>query len=190
MNMKGQITFVPKLGVNLADISGGLVDTKMRLRTQFGLGIDIKLNEIVSLQPGLLYSGKGTLIDFSNTDKDALTLNYLEIPINFLMNFGKGTGKFQLYAGPYTGICINGKYKYLADDDNKIETLNIGSEDNFEVDIKRLDLGINIGLGVKIKDIQIQGGYSLSLSNINYSGEPKLKNHTINFSIAYYLNKK
>jgi len=182
----GQISLAPKVGFNLSNFSGDVTDNEMRLRLQAGCALNAEVNELFAFQPGLIFNGKGTTFDWSDNDKDAVVLNYLEIPLNGLLNFQLSSGKFQIFAGPYLGICLNGKYKYLSDEENEVESIEIGNSD--DDDIKPLDFGANIGLGYKIEEFQVQFGYSGSFISIANDSEEQLKNSLISISFSYFIN--
>ena len=188
LTVNAQVSFAPKVGLNFANLGGDITDNQVRLRTQLGGILNVGLNDMFSLQPGLLLSGKGTTFDYGDGDKDAITLNYLEIPVNGVLNIDLGSGKLQIYAGPYLSFCLDAKYKYLSDEDNETESIEIGTSDDDE--IKPSDIGINIGLGFMFGDFQVQGGYNGSFTNIlNYEDE-KLTNNVISLSFAYFINLK
>ena len=186
LKVNAQVTFAPKVGVNFANFGGDVTDNQIRLRTQFGAILNIGINEMFSFQPGLMYSGKGTTFDLGDGDKDAITLEYLEVPLNGILNVDMGTGKLQIFAGPYLGYCVDAKYKYLSDQDNETDKINIGTSS--DDDIKPIDLGFNIGLGFRFENIQIQGGYSGSFSTISNHEDEKDTNNVISLSFAYFIN--
>ncbi len=186
LQTNAQVSFAPKIGLNFSNVGGDVTDNQIRFRPQLGGILNYDLNEMFSVQPGLMYSGKGTTIDYGDGDKDALTLEYLEVPLNGVMSVDVGTGKLQIFAGPYLGYCINAKYKYLSDEDNETESIDIGTSD--EDDIKPIDLGFNIGLGFRLENIQIQGGYSGSFSSISNYEDGKILNNVVSLSLAYFIN--
>ena len=97
-------------GLNLANVTvsenGRVDDAKMLTSFQAGLIGDIGLGESVSLQPGLLVTGKGSKTQ-SGESTDAnffkATTNpiYLEVPLNLVFKFGANEGpNFFAGAGP------------------------------------------------------------------------------------------
>jgi len=181
-----KVSFAPKVGLNLANLGGNVTDNQIRLRTQIGGILNLDLNEMFSFQPGLLYSGKGTTFNFGEGYKEAITLEYIEVPLNGILNVDIGTGKLQIFAGPYLGYCVNATYKYLSDEDNETESIEIGTSENDE--LKPIDLGFNIGLGFKFGNVQIQGGYSGSITSFcNYDND-KIRNNVISLSFTYFKN--
>lgn len=186
LQTNAQVSFAPKVGINFTNMGGDVTDNQIRFRPQVGGILNLDLNEMFSFQPGLMYSGKGTTFDYGDGDKDAITLEYLEVPLNGVLNVDMGAGKLQIFAGPYLGYCVDAKYKYLSDEDNETESLEIGTSN--DDDIKPIDLGFNIGLGFRFKNIQIQGGYSGSFTAISKYEDEKALNNVISLSFAYFIN--
>jgi hypothetical protein len=109
LQTNAQVSFAPRIGLNFANMGGDVTDNQVRFRPQVGGILNLDLNEMFSFQPGLMYSGKGTTFDYGDGDKDAITLEYLEVPLNGVLNVEMGTGKLQIYAGPYLGYCVDAK---------------------------------------------------------------------------------
>lgn len=107
LTVNAQVSFAPKVGLNFANLGGDITDNQIRLRTQPGGILNVGLNDMFSFQPGLLLSGKGTTFDYRDGDKDAITLNYLEIPVNGVLNIDLGSGNLQIYADPYMSFCLD-----------------------------------------------------------------------------------
>src|SRR6187397_2663909 len=108
-------------GLNLANVTisenGRIDDAKTLTSLQAGFIGDVSLGQFVSLQPGLLVTGKGSKSQ-SGEPTDATyfkaTTNpiYLEVPLNLVFKFGaKGGPNFFAGAGPYLAIGIAGKNK-------------------------------------------------------------------------------
>ncbi len=217
---QAQITFGPKVGINVASLKETLSDNakkdddaeeqdfKSAIGASFGLMMNARFGNI-SIQPALTYSMKGAKIDedetrtntssgFTTTTKSKGTANinlgYLDIPINFVYTTGGDQG-FQVFAGPYVGVGIGGKYK--GDYETTITTTGFGvnttttdkgdfdyevefngspsnseAEDAFKDEkflVSGLDYGVNAGVGYLINNFQIQAGYGFGLGNL----EPK-----------------
>lgn len=194
------IKFGVKAGATFSNMSfsGSGVNETGKLNTSFYFGgtVDIPVSEMFSVQPGLLYVGKGTKDsgDFSEfgeggSGKAEATLNphYLEIPLNIVANFESGNGKFFVGAGPYYAIGIAGKVKVKATDgSNSVEVKNdieYGDDKAF----KRGDFGINLLTGYQLNNgFNIHAGYGLGLSNIiNAGGEGKAKNRVLSVGLGY-----
>ena len=108
-------------GLNLANVSisesGRVDDAKTLTSFQAGFIGDFSLGQFVSLQPGLLVSGKGSKTQTGETSdanyfKATTNPIYLEVPVNLVFKFGANDGpNFFAGAGPYLAIGIAGKNK-------------------------------------------------------------------------------
>ncbi|AHJ95760.1 outer membrane beta-barrel protein [Hymenobacter swuensis] len=112
-------------------------------------------------------------------------LNYVEVPINLVATIHR----FQLLAGPYVSVGLNGRFHEEA-------TLPIGSEyspdyntyqygyskkvsfssksrNYSDITIRRLDAGFNIGVGYRYKGWQVQPLYSRGIRYTGYGYQTK-----------------
>ena len=161
---QAQITFAPRVGLNMANIGGDDTDDmKMKMGMQIGAIANIGFSDALSLQPGLLFSQKGTTVEFEGTDETMkVKTNYLEIPINVVYGLDLGGNQLQLFAGPYLGYGIGGKITSDAEDFEDIDIQFVSDAIDADEDkaaFAAFDLGLNIGVGYKINNIQIQADY-------------------------------
>jgi hypothetical protein len=207
------VRLIIKGGLNLANISvtsNGRVDDANTLKSfHAGVGLDIPVAEYFSVQPALLYTGKGAKTRYGqegNAFYYKATSNpmYLELPVNFV---GKipltQTSSFYIGAGPYAAMGIAGK--------NKVDTYTLGvhrysssdvvfsndnpttaQEENYGYGkIKRFDYGLNGVAGVEFNKFIIGASYGYGLVNINSgtdnTSSDKGKNRTWNFSLGLKL---
>src|SRR6186713_1301918 len=200
-------------GLNLANITiteGGRVDDAKTL-TSFQAGFigDVSLCKSVSLQPGLLITGKGSKTQ-SGESTDAnyfkATTNpiYLEVPLNLVVKFGANDGpNFFVGAGPYLAIGIAGK--------NKTEGKFLGTSFSSESDIvwsdddpttldyeegagfgimKRFDYGLNGTAGIDLKKAVISVNYGLGLAKLQSGSnneDDNNKHRVLSFTIGFKL---
>jgi hypothetical protein len=201
-------------GLNLANVSitdNGRIDDANTL-TSFQAGIigDIKLAGFVSLQPGILITGKGTKTqDGSPSDANYFkaTTNpiYLEVPLNLVFKGPVGPDtKFFAGAGPYLAIGIAGKNKtegkFLGtsfSSEKNIEwsnddptTLNYEEGAGFGI-MKRFDYGLNGTAGFETKNIVLSVNYGLGLAKLqsgsNSSEDDKNKHRVLSFTLGFKL---
>lgn len=99
----------------------------------FGGFVDISW-KIFSIQPGISYTTKGGINDvyyslggYSYHSTEKLRLNYVEMPINFLVNLPVNTSKVFLGGGPYMDLGYSGK------DENSLVQGNNGTTINSSV---------------------------------------------------------
>lgn len=211
-NAQSSSTFF-KAGVNLANVSynanGNVDEANMLLSLQAGIVRDISITSFVSIQPGLIISGKGSKTQSGNTS-DAnyyrATSNpwYVEIPINLVVKAPiESNSKFIFGAGPYAAIGIAGKKKA----EGKILGIAFNNEENiiFSNDdpttsgeegagfgiIKRFDYGLNGLVGIEGKNTMLTLNYGLGLAKLqsgtNNSIDNNNKHRVLSFTIGFRL---
>lgn len=133
---QAQVTFGPKVGLNLSSAKYELSDSakadglknedvKRLVGASFGLMLNARFGKI-AIQPALTYSMKGFKYDRSETitktdgsltetsvwkTRATMKLNYIDLPVNFVYTTGGDHG-FQVFAGPYLGFAIGSTYDY------------------------------------------------------------------------------
>jgi len=201
-------------GLNLANITvtdGGRVDDAKALASfQAGFIGDVSLCEFVSLQPGLLVTGKGSKSQ-SGEPTDATyfkaTTNpiYLEVPLTLVFKFGANGGpNFFAGAGPYLAIGIAGKNKtegkflgasFSSEDDivwsdDDATTLNYEEGAGFGI-MKRFDYGLNGTAGIDLKKAVLSVNYGWGLAKLqsgsNSSEDDNNKHRVLSFTIGFKL---
>ena len=176
---QAQTRFGIKGGLNFSTFAvsagSGTITPDSKTGINFGIISEIPLATDFYLQPGLLFSTKG-----SKSAGETLSTNNLEIPINALYKLNAGSVKVLGFAGPYIGYAVSGKSgsdKITFSGDNKM--------------MNALDLGFNFGAGVEISNFQITAQYGLGLTNIlANSGDLKMKNKVFGVSVAYFFGGK
>ncbi len=155
------------------------------------------LSDKFRLESGLLLSCKGgsfeyresnafSEIGFGNVSlNQKISLPYLELPLNAILSFDMGAEEFQIIAGPYMGILVDGK--------TKIHYLQSGLDGKKPKDYidksipaKTMDFGINMGIGMQMDAILVRIQYGYGLANIDNGGlnSDDIKNRVISFSIG------
>jgi len=197
-------TAILRGGVNFANVStnsDGDIDDAKTL-TSFNVGVigDLNLTPFFAIQPGILFTGKGTKTQ-SGTEGSAnwyrATSNpyYIEVPVNLVFKTPTGPVKFFAGAGPYLGIGIAGKNKVrgailgttfssesnidFSNDDPS--TLNEEEGAGFGI-MKRFDYGLNGLAGIETKNIVISANYGLGLAKLqsgSNSGEDNNNKHRV-----------
>ena len=197
-------TAILRGGVNFANVStnsDGDIDDAKTL-TSFNVGVigDLNLTPFFAIQPGILFTGKGTKTQ-SGTEGSAnwyrATSNpyYIEVPVNLVFKTPTGPVKFFAGAGPYLGIGIAGKNKVKGailgtsfSSENSIDfsnddpsTLNEEEGAGFGI-MKRFDYGLNGLAGIETKNIVISANYGLGLAKLqsgSNSGEDNNNKHRV-----------
>lgn len=176
-NMANPGGFIIKGGVNFSNISthndGTYNDANTLTTFNVGVLADVPLVSILSLQPGIVLSGKGakasgSLLGVSSTTK--FNPLYIEVPVNVVVKLPVGTNsRFFIGAGPYGAVGVGGKWKNNTDagvlgsssSDEKITFGNSNGDD-----LKRFDFGLNGLAGVEVSRFMVGVNYGLGLSKI------------------------
>ena len=201
-------------GLNLANVTisenGRVDDAKNLASFQAGFIGDVSLGQFVSLQPGLLVTGKGSKTQSGETTdanyfKATTNPIYLEVPLNLVFKFGANGGpNFFAGAGPYLAIGIAGKNKtegkllgtsFSSEDDivwsdDDPTTLDYEEGAGFGV-MKRFDYGLNGTAGIDLKKAVLSVNYGWGLAKLqsgsNSSENDNNKHRVLSFTIGFKL---
>src|SRR5262245_20809632 len=177
-----------KGGVNFANVSinddGDIDDAKSLTSFQLGIVGDFHLVSFLSLQPGLLFTGKGTKTQIGTEGQNGYskaTTNpyYIEVPVNLVFKTPTGPVKFFAGAGPYLAIGVAGKTKvegqtilgsYKAEEriewsDDDPTTLDYEEGAGFGI-MKRFDYGLNVMLGIETSNLVLGVNYGYGLAKL------------------------
>jgi hypothetical protein len=161
----------------------------------------IPVSSSINFRPELNFIQKGFKLSlpdnsggFSYSNESDATMNYLELPLNFVYNLPAGANHVFLGAGPSIGYGLSGKSK-SKESGTGIPTveekndINFGGDEN-EDDFKPLDLGANILGGYQMTNgLFFKVGYTFGLSNISHDPDASYKNKGLSFSIGYLFSK-
>jgi hypothetical protein len=214
-NTSGQrSSLILRGGLNLANVTisenGRIDDAKALTSFQAGFIGDISLNQFLSLQPGLLVTGKGSKTQSGETTdanyfKATSNPLYLEVPLNIIFKFGVSDGpNFFAGAGPYLAMGIAGKNKtegkffgtaFHGESDidwsnDDPTTLNYEEGVGFGV-MKRFDYGLNGTAGIDLKKAVLSVNYGLGLAKLQSGSESSddenNKHRVLSFTIGFKL---
>ena len=201
-------------GINLANVSitdnGRIDDANTLTSFQAGFIGDVRLAPFLSLQPGILLSGKGSKTqsgDPSSANYFKATSNplYVEVPLTLVLKAPiGGDTKFFAGAGPYIAVGVAGKNKtegkifgasfssekniVWSDDDPS--TLDYEEGAGFGI-MKRFDYGLNGTAGIETKNIVFSANYGYGLAKLqsgsNSSEDDKNKHRVLSFTIGFKL---
>jgi hypothetical protein len=171
-------------GLNLSTITLKINGVNSKANTpagiHFGGFIEVPIKGRFTLQPGLLFSAKGS--DYKiDTIEYSISPIYIEVPVMACYSFGSDVFKVSLFAGPYFACGVGG-YKLASG--GRMENISFGSGKNY--DIKPFDIGFNFGAGINIKGLLISAQYGKGLVNISpvASADIEMKNKVIGISIS------
>jgi hypothetical protein len=192
-NLNAQTRFGIKGGVNLAKMSlkssGLSFDPKSVIGFHAGLISEISISDNLKVQPGVLFSTKGSKYEISfleETFETTISPGVVEVPINLLYYFGSGSTRFSIFGGPYVAYGFMGKTEI----EGTSEDIKFGTTD--EDDMNPLDYGVNIGAGVNLGSFLISAQYGIGLANLapDTSGDVEMKNTVIGISVGFLFGGK
>ncbi len=171
-------------------------NVRPRIGYHVGLGFDIDLFSMFSLQPNFQLTTKGNMKRGEEKNDyywvERTNLFYLNIPI--LLNAKVAldeTKKANFFMGPNIGVAIYGESKdfdvYKGEKQNiDVNPLDWG-KDRVMDDYKRVDLAWQIGSSIQLKKFLIRASYDLGVKNISaYTGrDTKVKNNAFLLSIGF-----
>lgn len=133
-----------------------------------------------ALQPALIFSQKGEQFDaatsingFAGVSSAEIStvnrFNWLELPVNVVYTLHG----FQVFAGPYVALGVGGR-QHGTGKTTSFGILGFRSYDfdgkiryGSDTENRRLDAGVNFGLGYRKGPLQVQLGYGLGLRNLH-----------------------
>lgn len=130
---------------------------------------------LLSIEPGIQFSGKG----FETTDAKGQniteSLGYLDFPALVRLNI---LPYLNVFAGPQASILVSRKYSI----DNRTTSTSLEP-------VRGYDLGAVAGVGVNIVyGINFQVSYDLGLTSLNYFNTD-VSNRVLKFSLGYSFGK-
>ncbi len=213
---KAQSGVYLKGGLNLANVSvtdNGRVDKANQL-TSFQVGIvgNVKLGtSLLYLQPGLVYTGKGSKVERGTQGKPGYfnqTFNpmYVELPVNIVFKTpNTKSGRLFVGAGPYIAAGVSGKIKtqgtnLLGGNYGPLEkNIEFSNDDPTTLNqeegaglyrVKRFDYGINGTAGLEGKNIVIGLNYGLGLAKLQSGTNSNADNDDKNRVLSLFIGFK
>lgn len=197
------------------------VTNSSRSGAEAGLVAQVGLGSHWAVQPAVLYSQKGFAFEEDAYDAPynytyhgeyRFRFNYLTVPLNLVYSSAAGGQGLQVFAGPYVGFLLGGRYsssqsgrygngasrgQSAAGDVEPGDTYNNRPDDPYVS--QGLDTGLQAGLGYGFAGgLQVQVGYSQGLRNLGAKYAPGLtsqapptyRNQAFQFSVAYLFGPK
>lgn len=160
---QAQVSIVPKVGVNFANISEHSTFNNRNSLIGFtaGVGLNYSLSgdNFLSVQPELLYSQKGFSAEGGligvNYEGD-YRLNYLELPVLVKIGFGSESITAYVNAGPSIGYLLDGRvngrisaFGFGTEYDEKLNFTDNPTVTNInDLEANRIEFGLSFGGGI------------------------------------------
>ncbi|RZK97531.1 MAG: hypothetical protein EOO62_27870 [Hymenobacter sp.] len=141
------------------------------------------------------------------------SLNYIMLPISLLYSQRPGGRGGQVFLGPYVGWLLGGTYRSTvgsargtAVSGGTTTSGEVRAGDTYATSyrdtnyyLRRLDAGLQAGVGYGVEALQLQASFSLGLHNVgaayapnasNYYEAPVIRHYGFQVSAAYLFNPK
>lgn len=179
--------FGVKGGANFSNLYTDDVDDNNML-TSFNAGLyaTIPITSLLSIQPEVLYSRKGSELTYDNvfaTGRAKFKLNYIEVPVLLKFNI---SDNFNMHAGPYVAYLIDSQIK------NEADSGAYDFESNFDNDdFNKFDVGLSAGVGFDFDSFGIGARYNYGLTTVGKERRIGGATYTVpdgkNSNISVYL---
>ena len=190
-NIKWGIQAGTAIASQQAKQSGITITSDSKVGFTLGVLSDISITDNFAFQPGLNFTQKGSKFNISDGGESmeaTQTLNYVELPLNFLYHAPAGKGKFFAGLGPVVNYGISGKVKVKMTGESDVsEDVKFGN-DEAEDDYKPFEIGGNILAGYEFSNgVFAAASYNAGLSNIAVGGDSdnSLKNRYFGVKIGF-----
>ena len=161
----GTFTLQPKVGLNLANITGKEVfDSKIRPAIVAGVEGEYQVADIFSLSAAVLYSQQGVKIKGADKSRQ---LDYINVPVLANVYVVKGLA---VKAGAQIGFNVRHKEK-------------IGGVTDDLSNVNKVDFTIPVGLSYEFYNVVIDARYNWGLTKV--IKEHKVRNSVFQFTVGY-----
>jgi hypothetical protein len=177
-----------KGGLNVSNLYVDDVDDE-NARFGFNLGFygQILSSDVFAIQPELLFSTKGSKIEYGGSFFDQTVkynLNYLDLPVLAVFKLGESA---EIHVGPYVSYLLGANISHDGD-------LGNGTDEIDRDHLKSFDYGLSGGFGLNFGSMQVGARYNYGLAKLADSDAAELligdsKNSVAQLYIALNLNK-
>lgn len=185
-----QVSFGVQAGVSLASYKASNEGVSATSKTKAGFSggfvASIDISNGLSFRPELNFLQKGGTVK-ENDVTDKLTLNYLELPLNFTYHVKLGEGKLFFGLGPVLAYGLSGTDKNSENpEDYKIK---FGNSD--DADLKPLEIGGNVLAGYQLGNgLFLAANYNFGLNNISPASDIKDHNRYFGIRLGFMFETK
>ena len=173
-NEVGQVTLQPKVGINIANMTGDTwVDKKAKVGLVAGVEAEYGITENFGLDFGLLYSMEGCKLKTSGMDKSlSVNLDYINIPILAQFYAAKG---FAIKAGIQPAFNVRHKASY---DGESANLKDLG------IETKSFNFSIPVGLSYEYQSFVLDARYNIGVTKL-FKDADQGRNSTFSITLGY-----
>ena len=157
-------SIAPKIGVNIAKISGFGSSCKSLTGLNIGITGQYRFENSFAIESGLIYSQQGVKVFLDGGGRSYFKerINYINIPVLAKYYITKG---LNVFAGPGLGFCVSkGSLTYFKD----------------------FDLAANVGAGYEFDfGLLLQANYNISLTKLSKYSDNKYRNNVFQGSAGW-----
>lgn len=177
-----------KGGLNVSNLYVDEVDDE-NARFGFNVGFygQILSTDVFAIQPELLFSTKGSKIEYGGNFFDQTVkynLSYLDLPVLAVFKLGESA---EIHVGPYISYLLGANISHDGD-------LGSGTDDIDRDNLKSFDYGLSGGFGLNFGSMQVGARYNYGLAKLEDSDAAELligdaKNSVAQLYVALNLNR-
>jgi hypothetical protein len=185
----GQMRAGVKGGLNVSNLYVDEVsDENARFGVNLGFYGQILSSDVFAIQPELLFSTKGSEIEYGGSFFDQTikyNLSYLDLPVLAVFKLGESA---EIHVGPYVGYLLGAKISHEGD-------LGNGADEIDRDHLKAFDYGLSAGFGLNFGNFQVGTRYNYGLAKLADSDIAQLvlgdaKNSLAQVYLSLNLNSK
>ena len=192
----GQVEFGVRAGGSYSSLTQRFEDSYMS-GGKMGFSVagiaDIHLYKRLSLRPEIAFVNQGGSYYSQPVQSELAAYNKyryysIQVPVNLAFSFNLSDILFSVFAGPALDFSLFGKTNTQS---NELDSdINFGIEK--EKDLKRFDLGVNLGIAVEYSkfffSIDALCG-TLDRRSVERKGESSVFQNNVTFSLGYFFRK-
>lgn len=179
MDNREELSFGIKAGINYSNVysesgDGYVADGKVGFAG--GVFVSIPLNELIGVQPELLYSQKGFKTEGTFFDGQ-ITSSYLDLPIHLQI---KPTENISILAGPQFSYLLSTKYE--------LNGFSAIDEEDLDDNNNKATVGISAGVDIEVQNFLISARGSWDLNKVNKdnsTSDINYKNQLFQITLGY-----
>ena len=179
MDNREELSFGIKAGINYSNVysesgDGYVADGKVGFAG--GVFVSIPLNELIGVQPELLYSQKGFKTEGTFFDGQ-ITSSYLDLPIHLQI---KPTENISILAGPQFSYLLSTKYE--------LNGFSAIDEEDLDDNNNKATVGISAGVDFEVQNFLISARGSWDLNKVNKdnsTSDINYKNQLFQITLGY-----
>src|SRR5688572_32825305 len=185
----GQMRAGVKGGLNVSNLYvDDVSDENARYGVNLGLYGQVLSSDVFAIQPELLFSTKGSKIEYGGSVFDQTVkynLSYLDLPVLAVFRLGESA---EIHVGPYASYLLGANISYEGDIAN--------GDDEIDKDhLKSFDYGLAGGFGLNFGAVQVGARYNFGLAKIADSDAAEIvlgdsKNSVAQLYLSLNLNSK